>query len=392
MRIAVVCSDLGIRVPGEKGASLHLAAVTEALAAVGHEVLLVGVAGHRPPGFCPAVETLLLPHPGRTSGLRRELRKIIFTRRLVPAVVDRVQAFAPDVVYERLALFGTAGRALAHATGARHVVEVNALVAAEEARWRGLHLRRLAASREHAVLAGADLRLAVSREVAADVARFAPGPPVEVVPNGVDARLAHLPSRRGSRLWLGVPDERPVLCFVGALRPWHGVDMALRALSDVPGATLVVAGSGPVEAELRALACALGVGRRVEWLGRVDHGDVPRVLAAADVALAPYPALSGFGFSPLKLYEYLGAGVPVVASDVGQCREALGGGAYGRLVRPGDADALAGAVREVLADPAVAREAAARGRAYALTTCTWRQRALEITRHLERLGGRALAR
>ena len=169
MRIAVVCSDLGVRVPGTKGASLHLASISRALQDVGNEVLLVGVRGHGDPPS--GLATLLLDHPGRTTGLRRELRKIRFTAGLVPRVLPSVAAFAPDVVYERLALFGVAGLRLAGACGARHILEVNALLAEEEAQWRGLRLAGLARRRERAALDGADLRLPVSSEVAVQIQR-----------------------------------------------------------------------------------------------------------------------------------------------------------------------------------------------------------------------------
>src|SRR3954471_7440562 len=100
MRIAVVCSDLGVRVPGSKGASLHLQSLSRAIQDVGHEVLLVGVRGHGDP---PAeFRSLLLDHPGRSTGLRRELRKIRFTAGLTRDVLPAMAAFSPDVVYERL--------------------------------------------------------------------------------------------------------------------------------------------------------------------------------------------------------------------------------------------------------------------------------------------------
>ena len=79
------------------------------------------------------------------------------------------------------------------------------------------------------------------------------------------------------------------------------------------------------------------------------------MLAACDLALAPYPKLPNFGFSPLKLYEYLAAGVPVIASDIGQIRLALEDGRWGRLVPPGDASALAAAVTSELSCIAAAR-------------------------------------
>jgi glycosyltransferase involved in cell wall biosynthesis len=139
---------------------------------------------------------------------------------------------------------------------------------------------------------------------------------------------------------------------------------------------------------LQRLAAELGVTGRVRWLGQLPHGDVPRLLAAADVALAPYPDLPGFGFSPLKLYEYLGAGVPVVASDLGQIRTVLDSGRWGSLVAPGDPAALAAGVRAVLADAPTARARAEAARAMALREHSWRARATRITDILCDLGVR----
>jgi glycosyltransferase involved in cell wall biosynthesis len=378
MRIAVVCSDLGVRVPGPKGASVHLVSITSAFREIGHEVMLVGVAGHGPPPPCDRV--LLLAHPGRSEGLERERRKIAFTEDLVHAAQAPLAEFRPDIVYERLALFGTAGSRLAAAARAIHVVEVNALLAEEELTWRGLELRDEATARECSVLGHADLRVAVSIEVAADVDRVAPGGVTAVVPNGVDLALFSSPLRRDdARRALGLPADRRLVVFTGALRPWHGVDVALRAVAELPDdVDLMVAGTGDIEADLRVLADHLGIGARVHWLGQRAHADIPMVLAAADAAVAPYPPLAAFGFSPLKLYEYLAAGVPVVASRIGQVTEALADGRFGALVEPGDFAELAVALRRVLDEPAVSAAKAADARRHALAHHGWTSRAADI--------------
>ena len=81
MRIAVVCSDTGIRIPDTKGASLHLQAISSALAAMGNDVMLIGVAGHgAPPGGMDAV---VVRHPGWSKGIRRELRKLATVEKVV---------------------------------------------------------------------------------------------------------------------------------------------------------------------------------------------------------------------------------------------------------------------------------------------------------------------
>ena len=378
MRITVLCTDLGIRVPGEKGASMHLMSITHALAAIGHDVQLIAVGGH---GAAPSglAEMHLLPHPGRAEGLQRELNKLAFVEHVASEMAEVVQSFAPDIIYERLSLFGSAGAALAaRVPYCRHVVEVNSLLAEEESEWRGLHLAPLAGRVERAVLEQAHLAVAVSDEVAAKIASAAPAARCAVVANGAEVELfRHLPSPDQARRDLGLPQRVPMAAFVGALRPWHGVDLAIEAIARTDDLHLVVAGDGPIRPTLLTHAADLGVWGRVHFLGHVDHARVVATLAAADVAIAPYPELSSFSFSPLKLYEYLAAGVPVVASAIGQIPAALGHGQWGTLVPPGDVDALAAAMSDATTDPA-AKERAAAGRLHALLHHGWEPRARDI--------------
>ena len=382
MRITVLCTDLGIRLPGEKGASMHLASITSAFAAEGHDVQLVAVAGHETldPSFAAALaDVRLLPHPGRAEGLQREHNKLAFVEHVVAHVGPAVREFAPELVYERLSLFGDAGRQLvATMPGTRHVVEVNALLAEEDAQWRGLQLGDLATSIERQVLAAADLAVAVSEQVAHKVNAAAPTAHCVVVENGAEVeRFRTLPARDAARAQLGLPSDAIIAGFVGALRPWHGVDVAITAVSRTPQLHLAVVGDGPVRDELSELAHALGVEHRVHFLGHRTHDEVAMLLASVDMALAPYPALEGFSFSPLKLYEYLAAGTPVVASAIGQIPDALGDGAFGTLVPPGDADELAAAMLRVAVDPAAAARAVA-GRDHALAHHGWNERARRI--------------
>jgi glycosyltransferase involved in cell wall biosynthesis len=386
VRIAVVCSDPDVRIPGTEGASLQLRSIGSALADVGHEVLMIGARGR---GELPSgVRSLLLQPPDRRTGLRGELRTIRFTADLVSRALPAVTAFAPDVVLEPLALFGTAGRRLARACSARHVVQVDALLGAEDAGWTDLRLAALARRRERSVLDGADLRLTASPELAAQVDRVSPGGTTEVVADGLDAALFRIrPARGPARMFFGLPQDAPVLAFVGDLHPWQGLDVAIRALPHLPRAVLCVAGDSPTRGPLTRLADAVQVGDRVHWLGSRPHAELPRLLAAADVALAPDPGLRSAGFALQRLYEYLGAGVPVVAADIGAVRTTLQGGRWGSLVAPGDPEALAAGVRAVLADPTGARSRADAARSMALEEHSWRARATRLT---ELLTGRAV--
>lgn len=396
MRITVLCTDLGVRVPGSKGASMHLASITRAFANNGHAVQLIGVAGHGDPPD-GLVDTLLFAHPGRAEGIRRERNKLAFVEQVTNEAWAAVRAFEPDVIYERLSLFGDAGKRLRRrlvqdGLAVRHVLEVNALLAEEEAKWRGLHHDHVATERERAVLDSADLVVAVSDETRSAVRRVAPDARCVVIPNGVEVeRFRVLPDKQESRAANGLPADVPLACFVGALRPWHGVDLAIDAIErTMTGFHLAIVGDGPIRGDLERLAGQLGVADRVHFLGQLDHAGVAAVLAASDAALAPYPRLEGFAFSPLKLYEYLATGVPVFASRIGQVPSALWGGEFGTLVRPGDAAQLGLELDRYVADPGPALARAAAAREHALVHHGWTNRAADTVAHIAKLtcGGR----
>jgi phosphatidylinositol alpha-mannosyltransferase len=170
-----------------------------------------------------------------------------------------------------------------------------------------------------------DAFLAVS-PAAAGYARRGTGHEVEVVPNGIDhAALAALePDRRGGRI-----------LFVGRDEPRKGLSALLDAFRRLRG-----------EPELVLVGPGGGRGERVRALGRVSDEALRRELARADVLAAPSLGRESFG---VVLVEAMAAGLPVVASDIEGYRDVLPDSA-GRLVPPGDAAALAGALEELLAD------------------------------------------
>ena len=172
---------------------------------------------------------------------------------------------------------------------------------------------------------------------------------VEVIHYGLD----ELPAAWGTNPVDQVPPDAPLVLAVCRLEPQKGVDVAIRALREIPDVQLVVLGEGPQRSELEQLA-----GDRVHLLGRVP--DVAAWLRRADILVHPV-RWEGFG---LALLEAMLASLPVVASRVSSIPEIVVDGETGLLVEPDDPAALRSAVARVLDD---ARDYGERGRERART-------------------------
>jgi glycosyltransferase involved in cell wall biosynthesis len=149
----------------------------------------------------------------------------------------------------------------------------------------------------------------------------------------------------------------PMLIFVGHISLGDDLDLALVALQEVqkhvPDVKLVVVGTGDGLARLRSLADELSLQDRVHFAGWVEHQRVPAYLAAADVAVYPYrDTLVNRAKCSIKILEYMAMGKAIVTTRVGQNLEYLEHGRSGILAEPGDANAFARALIDLLADPA----------------------------------------
>jgi len=171
--------------------------------------------------------------------------------------------------------------------------------------------------------------------------------------------------------------SRVVVTFVGTLKPWHGVaDLITSAALARESWSLRIIGDGPEMESLRAQAERLGV--EVDFRGAVAPQDIPAHLAGSAIGVAPYPDLGGGEqqyFSPMKVLEYLAAGLAVVASDVGQVPQLLedGSGRHGVLVAPSDPTALAAALDDLAACPDRRARMGRGGRLLAEERHSWRR-------------------
>ena len=388
-RVAYVSTDPGVPVFGSKGASVHVQAVVRELLRRGTEVHLVTarLGGDLPRGL-QGVVVHELPRITGTPGREREdsARR---SARAAADVLARVHSDTPlDLVMERYSLWSDAAMTWARACDVPGVLEVNSPLVDEQAQHRVLADRVGAEAIARRAFDAADSVVAVSEPVARWVLDRTDNRNVTVVPNGVDTRYirpglegrpqaaSHLDQRGEPRAASHLDQRAPfVIGFVGTLKPWHGVEVLVEAFARLArtddGTRLRLVGDGPQRAAIAAQAERLGVADRVDLVGAVAPERMPEELARMDLAVAPYPQLPDFYFSPLKLYEYLAAGLPVVASDIGPVGEVLDGGHLGLLVTPGDMTELAAALAGLRSDAALRAELGDVGRRAAVSRHDW---------------------
>ncbi len=174
---------------------------------------------------------------------------------------------------------------------------------------------------------------------------------VRVIPFGIDAAAWDLETRAGEG----------ALLFVGRLVYYKGLDLLLDAASLVPGLRLEIVGDGPFRGRLRRRIEEDGLADRVRMHGELDDDDLRRVMAGCGGLVLPSLARSEtFG---LVQIEAMAAGLPVVSTQLPTgVAEVNVHGETGLIVPPGDVEALAAALREIVGDPARARAMGEAGR------------------------------
>jgi len=193
--------------------------------------------------------------------------------------------------------------------------------------------------------------IAVSRSIADRAVELgAPRERVLVQHNGVDGARFKIQDRQEARKSVGIEHDRPVIGYVGNIRPVKGSDVLIEAMDHLvkqlgnTTAELWIAGAGEIEEQVRARATALGLDDRIRFLGRQTHDGVARLMSAFDVFCLP----SRNEGCPNVILEALAAGKPVVATRVGGIPELLTEGVNGYLVPTEDPAALARALDQAL--------------------------------------------
>lgn len=403
MHFAYVCADRGIALDGAAGSSIHVREMVRALADKGVQITVYtsSGAGAPPTGeHCQYTVVNLsgdaFLHELRTctaKALREqdseatqasEVYSLLLNQRLA---VELERSPAVDLVYERQSLWSLAGLQFAAERGVPFFLEVNAPLTEQQREYRELDLSATATSIERILYANAD-RIFVTTSALVEYVRDRGGSrrKIRVLPCGVRKEMLV----REPRIRLG-REQTFVLGFLGSLKPWHGIDILLDAFLELHRLSdnyrLLVVGDGPMRSDIEAFRARHGLDDYVTMAGAVPHAEVGRFLARMDVGLAPYPPMDSFYFSPLKVWEYAAAGVPVVASACGEIASVLPHRQAALLHPPGSVGKIVRHVEKLRNDPDLATRLARRARR-AARGHTWDRLAARVLKAASSVRGR----
>ena len=405
LKIAHLYQESGIRFYEPQAAQLHIYHTVHGLQQAGHEVMLLALQGRKvlrtqdlqvfksetlpdsQYGQLGLSGTVLFK--GFESGLRRLQRQLhlpylaLFdSYRMAEAGSINLKGF--DLIHERFNLLSLGGAWASKRLGIPFVLEVNADLL-EQRKFKGVPekaLRRLFAvwatrmcyhAAAKIICISADLKDHLIRKwnieesrltvlpCAADVDAFGPNHNTELV-------------RRG----LGLTTE-PVLIWVGGFYPWHDLNLLIKSFTLVlqrhPCAKLVLVGDGPTRQSITQQVEKNGLQQSVIMTGAIAHSRVPEILSIADIAVvpsSPVPASRGGTGTPLKLFEYMAAAKPIIATAVDQAAEVIQDGHNGLLVNAGDVNKFVEAIQTLLNDPAERVHLGQNARQQAIEKYSWK--------------------
>jgi glycosyltransferase involved in cell wall biosynthesis len=286
---------------------------------------------------------------------------------------------ASAFVYQRYSLNNLAGLILSRRWKVPLILEANGSEVQWRQEWSTLRYGRLSAACERLLLRKADRVVVVSNNAHHHLIQRGADPDrIRTIPNGVDAgNFADAVPRR-----LDFPTGSFVIAFCGLFYRWHGVatlaEAFVRLRAEHPMVRLLLIGHGEEAARVRSILHHGGVLADCLLPGIVAREEVPGYLAAADVVVSPHADLRNFIGSPIKIFEYMASGTPIVASRLAQLSEILTDEETALLVAPGDPVALSSALERLMVDPDLGRRLGAAAQQEARASHSWDARLAAI--------------
>jgi glycosyltransferase involved in cell wall biosynthesis len=303
----------------------------------------------------------------------KDYQLIRFDKSLETSLIELVNEFEPDLIYERVAYLQNSGVKIASRKGVKHVAEINAPYPEERVYFSGSSFfEDQAKDHEREILVKSDLVTVVSNDLKIHLEKKLADvdSKIMVIPNSVNPK--EIPESFEAATEIKQAFEISTDCvigFVGSIFPYHGVELMIEALARIDRADvkLLIVGDGAALTELKTLAKKLNILDRCIFTGSVPHRKVYDYIQCMDICCMPDSNWYG---SPVKIFEYGLMKKPVIAPNVGPVRDTMIHNQTGILVEP-DAESLETAFAKLLNDRELRERIAENWHQEVLANYTW---------------------
>lgn len=360
LNILYIVGDRGHDLTVNHGYRIHVLKILEHLEKKGHQTFLIHINDKKhlpdfknylciPHHYMPIIHRFL-PYTG-----------FLDSKNILTEIIRLNRRMRFDVIHERCGLYSYGGTLAAKLLKKPLILEVNAPLVEE----KQLFTEPLNSYQKLSATISTNVCLKFSTKIVA-VSNTLKKLLVEnwhinqskinVIPNAFDAFLFNKHhDTTDTRTKLGLLDAF-IITFVGTFQPWYGIENIIDAFSSViktiPDARLLLVGDGALRKDLKIRAERLGIDKSVIFTGYLKHDLIPEMLDITDITVAPFRTLPmEFYGSAIKIFEYMAASKPTIASKIGQIGEILEHEKTGLLVKPGDIQDLANSIIRLYKEP-----------------------------------------
>jgi glycosyltransferase involved in cell wall biosynthesis len=374
------------RTQGRGVEAVHLLGIARGFTSIGHKVEIASPQGVELTTSKKSSRSLILSYFSKYSPeIFFEIMEIFNNFSANKILEKKRKRFGCDVVYERFALLNNIGARKAKHWGAKLAVEVNYTTKSPlDIRKRTRIFDGLAKKMERMTFDQAILLLPVSSTLANELKEMGyPEDKILISPNAVhpeDFRPS-LPDRI-LRQKLGLQDGI-TFGYVGGFAPWHSLDILIQSVAMLTGidqyVNLLLIGDGPMMGHISKLREKYREKLNIVLPGRVDHSDLPPLLNLIDIMVMPDS--NDYG-SPMKVFEYMAMGKPVVAPEYPPLHDVINHGIDGLLFKPNNAEILSETLRNLLNNKNLMSKLGENARKRVVAEHNWQNRARLIIERL----------
>ena len=396
MKILYYSAHPQLNLSSKSGYGTHMREMIKAFRSLGHEVetLIMGGEEVQTPTTSPnqvsqsGIKTLikgLIPSILWSSA--KDFKLVKFDQQAKKILQQKVEAYQPDMIYERSAYLQTSGVEIARSYQTPHVMEINSPHLEEIKTFQGGSLyANKAFLAEKLQLESSDILLPVSSALKTKLSEVheVPLPKFEVIPNAIDLeKLAFSTSEVDKIKEQYQLDNQLVIGFVGSIFPWHGLDKLINAFSTakLESAKLLIVGDGEILSDLKELAKEKGVADSVIFTGKVSHTEVFNHIECMDITVM---VDSNWYGSPVKIFEYGGMNKAIIAPDNIPVRDVMEPQKDGLLIKPNATDIIQ-AIKKLADDPALRIQMAASFYQKVLSQHQWKHNAEKVIQRVEEI-------